>query len=91
MTRSSPELPGWLSGLATLVAFAAGAWGLWLTVIAFIGGVLPIPFVDIEVSGGIVSGLLMLFIGEPILLMAARWVFMLVFVPLGMLFSRRPA
>ncbi|GAB3136903.1 hypothetical protein [Microbispora hainanensis] len=90
-TGDSRELPGWLGGLATLVALVAGAWGLWCTVIGFTGGVLPVPFIEVEVSGGLATGLLMLFIGEPILMTLAYWAFMLVFVPLGLLFARRPA
>lgn len=88
---NSREMPGWFTGLVGFAAFAAAMWGLWCTVIAFMGGVLPIPFVEIEVSGGVVTGLLMLFVGEPILVTVTYWVFMLVFMPLALLFSKRTA
>lgn len=81
------ETPGWFGPVVGIVAAIAGLWGLWCTVIAFIGGTMPL--LGIETDGGLVPGLLMLFIGEPILMTVTYWVAMLILMPLALLFSRR--
>lgn len=75
--------------LVPIAAFAAGIWGLWCTVIGFVGGTMPI--IGYETEGSLGLGLFMLFIGEPVLLTVAYWVTMLVLMPLAMIFSRRAA
>ena len=81
------EQPGWLMGLVGLSAVAAGVWGLWCTIVAFVGGTMPI--IGYETEGSLGLGLFMLFVGEPLLLTVAYWVSMLVFLPLAMVFSRK--
>ena len=81
------EQPGWLMGLVVLSAVAAGVWGLWCTIVAFVGGTMPI--IGYETEGSLGLGLFMLFVGEPLLLTVAYWVSMLVFLPLAMVFSRK--
>lgn len=83
------ELPDWFGGLVGVTAALAGLWGLWCTVIAFVGGTMPL--LGIQVDGSIVGGLLMLFIGEPILMTVSYWAAMLVLTPIGMIFSKRVA
>lgn len=74
-------------GLVALSAVAAGIWGLWCTIIGFVGGTMPI--IGYETEGSLGLGLFMLFIGEPVLLTVAYWVSMLVLMPVAMIFSRR--
>lgn len=68
---------------------AATIWGLWCTWVALTGGVLPLPFMHLEVvEGSILLALLVLFVGVPILDTIAYWVgavlAVLVGVPLGL-------
>lgn len=72
--------------LAQALGAASSLWGLWCVVIAFVGGTLPIPGLDIEVDGGIFTGLLFLFIGVPMLMTVAYWVSMVVFLLVSMPF-----
>lgn len=81
------DVPGWVTGLAGLFAAAAGVWGAWCIVISFIGGTMPI--IGYETEGSLFLGLFMLFFGEPILMTVAYWVFMLLFMPLALIFGRR--
>jgi len=71
---------------------AATIWGLGCTWVALTGGVLPLPFVHVEVvEGSIFLALLVLLVGVPILDTIAYWVTMgvvvLVSVPLGLAVS----
>jgi len=75
------QIIGGVLGLATAV------WMTWCTVIAFIGGTMPI--IGWEVEGGLGFGLLFLVVLQPILLTLAYWAFMLVMIPLMLLFGRR--
>jgi len=75
------QIIGGVLGLATAV------WMTWCTVIAFIGGTMPI--IGWEVEGGFGFGLLFLVVLQPILLTLAYWAFMLVMIPLMLLFGRR--
>lgn len=36
------EPAGWLTPLVGVVAFLAGIWGLWCTVVGFVGGTMPL-------------------------------------------------
>lgn len=68
---ADPQLPAFIQALAYLTGIAGALWGLWCTIVAFIGGTLPIPGLDIEMEGGIGTGLLFLFIGEPLIVSIA--------------------
>lgn len=83
----SDEPPAWVGVLVVLTALASQAWGLWCTVIAFVGGTMPIIGVEVE-NGSLIGGLAMLLIGMPILLGIARLAAMVVLVPLVMLTTR---
>lgn len=83
---SRPDPPGWLQVLIMLTATAASLWGLWCVVIGFTGGTLPL--LGIHIDGGLITGALMLFIGEPILATLAYWAAGLVFLPLIHLTTR---
>lgn len=56
--------------VGTVVGFTGGAliaaWGLWCTIVAFVGGPLPIPLVSWESPGGFWIGLLFLFVITPV-------------------------
>jgi hypothetical protein len=81
------DMPLPLQILAVVLGLATAVWITWCTVIAFIGGTMPI--IGWEVDGGIGFGLLFLFIIEPILLTLAYWAVLLVMLPLMFLFGRR--
>lgn len=83
------EPAGWVMALAPVIAAAAGIWGLWCTIVGFVGGTMPI--IGFETEGSLFLGLFMLFIGESILMTVAYWVAMLVLMPLAMIFSRKVA
>lgn len=57
-------------------------WAGWITVTAFIGGQAPFFFVDFD-GLSIVRGLLWLVIVDPIVLMVAYWLFMLIMLPIA--------
>lgn len=77
------DVPGWVLALGMLLSAAAGVWGLWCTVIGFIGGTMPI--IGIEVGGDLLLGVFMLVLGEPILMTLAYWAFMIVMLPILLL------
>lgn len=68
---------------------AAIVLSTWMTVIAFIGGTMPI--IGLETRGGLVPGLVWLFFIDPIVITLAYWATMVVAVPLALLFGKRPA
>jgi len=74
-----------VSCLTFVVAGAFILYGLWATVIAFVGGRLPI--IGIELPGGLISGLLWLFIADPILMSLGAWISMIVVVPVHALIT----
>lgn len=53
----------------------------WCTIIAFIGGTIPI--IGLDLSGGLFSGLIWLFIVDPIVMTVIYWVGMVFFTPLS--------
>lgn len=73
--------------VAVLTAVASGAFSLWCTVIAFTGGRLPL--VGVYLEGGVVSGLLWLFIVDPIIVTVCYWVSMAIVVPIAAALSRK--
>lgn len=73
------EAPGWLRALASALGLTCAALLFWWTIIAFIGGRLwPLP---IEVEGGLLFGLLWLFIFDPLAVTVLYWISMLVLAP----------
>ncbi|MDX2819242.1 hypothetical protein PV410_43145 [Streptomyces sp. PA03-5A] len=85
MNREEP--PAWIQLLTVLAATATGIWGLWCTVIAFIGGTMPI--LGIQTEGSIIGGVLMLFFGEPIVITLGYWASMIVLLPLVLITARK--
>ncbi|WP_328901387.1 hypothetical protein OHR86_16990 [Streptomyces sp. NBC_00441] len=73
--------PQWMKRSVTLTSVIVFLYGLWATVICFAGGTFPLT--NWHVDGGVVPGLLMFFIGEALLFWVARWVSLLVLVPIG--------
>lgn len=73
--------------VAVLTGLASAALSLWMTVIAFVGGTMPI--IGLETEGGLVFGLFWLMIIEPIVLTVCYWISMLVAVPVGLIFRPR--
>ena len=74
-----------VKGLSVLVVGVFALYGLWATVIAFVGGSLPI--IGIRLPGGLISGLLWLFIADPILMTVGYWVGIVVILPVHALIS----
>src|SRR4051812_30688122 len=74
--QSSPRTPGtpmdhsqpsaWIQLLTMLFAAATGIWGLRCTVIALIGGTMPL--IGIQTEGSFLGFAFMLLIGEPIVI-----------------------
>jgi len=81
------DMPIPLQIIGGVLSLATAVWMTWCTVIAFIGGTMPI--IGWEVEGGLGFGLLFLVVLQPILLTLAYWAFMLVMIPLMLLFGRR--
>lgn len=81
------EPPVWVSLLTTACGTAAAIWGLWCTVIAFIGGTMPL--IGLEVEGSFLGGIAMLLIGEPILFTLARFATMILLLPIIALTTRK--
>jgi len=69
--------------LAILLAVAAGIWATWCTVIAFIGGTMPL--IGVETEGGLGFGLVFLIFLEPIAITIAYWFSILLLMPLQLL------
>jgi hypothetical protein len=65
---------------------AAVVLSTWMTVIAFIGGTMPI--IGWETDGGLATGVLWLMFVDPILMTVCYWATMIVAVPLALLFNR---
>jgi hypothetical protein len=76
------SIVGGLLGLATTILLA------WWTIIAFAGGTMPI--IGYETEGGIGTGLLWLFIIDPIAATVLYWIGMAVAMPvLGVVWAAR--
>jgi hypothetical protein len=63
-------------GFVIAVSVATGVYGLWCTVVAFVGGTIPI--LGWEVDGGLVPGLLCLVFGVPLIIALGYLLAMLV-------------
>jgi hypothetical protein len=81
------DLP--LPALAVIVLCVGAAIVLstWMTIIAFIGGTMPI--IGWETDGGITTGLVWLFVVDPLIVTVCAWVTMLVTAPIALLRRRR--
>ena len=78
MDREGPNAVSML--VMVIVSVASAIWLTWCTVIAFIGGTLPL--IGWEIEGGFFFGLVWLFILDPIAMTVAYWASMLVAIPL---------
>lgn len=65
---------------------AAIVLSTWTTVIAFVGGTMPI--VGWETDGGLVTGLLWLVFVDPIVMTLCYWATLILAIPLALLFNR---
>jgi hypothetical protein len=73
--------------LVTYVGIAAAiVLSFWTTIIAFVGGTMPI--IGWETDGGLVTGVVWLMFVDPILMTVCYWATMIVAVPLALLFNR---
>jgi hypothetical protein len=61
---------------------AAVVLSTWMTVIAFIGGTMPI--IGWETDGGIVTGLVWLIIVDPLVMTVCFWATMLLAIPVAL-------
>lgn len=75
--------------VATLGAIAAAVFTSWCTVIAFIGGTMPI--IGYEAEGGFFSGIFWVFVVDPIVITVVYWIAMVVVLPFAALASARDA
>ena len=71
----------------TLLAASFWLWSTWCTVVAFTGGRLPI--VGWHLAGGLDTGLLWVFVLDPILMTLGYWIAALVVMPLSLIFRPR--
>lgn len=62
------------------LALAAAVWLTWCTVIAFIGGTMPL--IGVETEGGVGYGLLWVFVFDPIAMTVAYWASMILLLPI---------
>jgi hypothetical protein len=68
-----------------LIIGASSLYMVWATIIAFIGG--RIPIFGFEMRGGIISGLIWVFILDPIIMTIMYWISMIIVLPIGLLVS----
>ena len=71
--------------LVAVMGAAVFVYDAWCTIIAFVGG--TIPFIGIKLGGGLFSGLLWLFILDPIVITAIYWIVLAVITPLAAIVS----
>lgn len=88
---SSSEPAQWVASMARLFALvtsiAITIWILWTTVVVFVGG--TIPLTTSPVNSNPVGAIIFLVFGEPIAMTLSYWAWMIVFIPLGLLFRKR--
>jgi hypothetical protein len=65
-------------GIASIIS-------IWFTIVAFIGGTLPL--FGITLRGGIISGLFWMFVIDPIVLTIIYWISMVVVLPIQLIIS----
>ncbi|MGW1803053.1 hypothetical protein ACWCQN_46380 [Streptomyces sp. NPDC001984] len=87
VAHAPAEPPGWVKALAIAAGSAAALWATWCSVIALIGGIMPL--VGYRTDGDVLTFLLMLFIGEPILIALAYWTVRLISLPATRAAARR--
>lgn len=68
-----------VTAVTTLTAIAAAVLSGWYTVVAFVGGTMPI--IGFETDGGFFYGLFWLFFVDPIVITVAWWVSLLILSP----------
>lgn len=66
--------------VATVLGVATGVWSTWCTVIAFVGGTMPL--IGLETSGGFGLGVLWILIFDPLAITVAYWISMAVLIPI---------
>lgn len=76
--RGEPGVITWIVGIPLGVLL--GVWTVWITVTAFVGGQAPFFFIDFD-GFSLIRGLFWLIIVDPIVLMVAYWIFMLIMLP----------
>lgn len=59
-----------------LVFISATVYSLWFTVIAFVGG--RVPLLGWKLSGGFISGLFWSFLGDLVIFTVAHWIVLLI-------------
>lgn len=69
---SEDDLPRPVRVLAGLAGLGTVVWATWCTVIAFVGGTMPI--VGWQSEGGVGPGLVWLFLVEPIAVTVVMWI-----------------
>lgn len=75
------ETPAWLTGISALAGAAGAILLTWWTFLAFTGGTLwPI---GVELEGGFSTGLLWLFVIDPLVATVMYWIGLAVLVPLA--------
>lgn len=73
-------------GAVAITAIGSAALALWMTIVAFTGGTMPI--IGLETDGGVGFGLFWLFIVDPIVMTVAMWGSMLIVAPIAAALDR---
>ena len=85
METSDQEPHPLVKALTFIIIGLFAIYGLWATVVAFVGGTLPI--IGIRLPGGLLSGLLWLFVADPILMTVGYWIGLVIVLPVQALIS----
>lgn len=90
-SRDPSALPPIAKVIVWLTAIATVVFSGWCTVVAFTGGTLPI--LGWHLDGGIPTGLLWLFIVDPIVIVVCQWLsgFLLTPIILALVFRKHTA
>ena len=81
------DIPAPLRAITIIGVTAAVVFSIWTTIIAFVGGTMPI--IGWETDGGIVTGLIWVVVVDPILMAVFYWATLLVVLPLAFVFRPR--
>lgn len=87
MNGTDHDIPAPLQAISILGVAAAIVFSAWTTVIAFVGGTMPI--IGWETDGGIVTGLVWIAFVDPIIVTVVYWATLLVVLPLSFLFGHQ--